>query len=1142
MTTKKTNLKKKAYAAVMSLIMASASSIIYTPTAQAAGTPEGTIIGNQATATYKDAGNNSFTSTSNLVTTIITAVYSFVLTPDSTNRGTDASAQLTPGQEQNSTAGNIVYFPYTLVNNSNTEDDYNLVAIKGSATTAGLDPQNLEVYIDANGNGFIDVGDSRIINGVATVSNNGTPLNFEDDITLFTPGATLGTVSNVPADGVVKLIVKYQVPSGALDGNNISIDLRARSTSVSDNSAQADSDAQDPNNRIDSRNYSKVNISNDAVIAVTKAVDKATANPGDDLEYTFTITNTGNQTAKNIRLIDVIPKNITDGRITDFVVGQQTASEGTFSFADNAPANPDPDSDFDYTPTATATDANVNFIKYDLASLDAGNTRTVKFKVRIRSVLSEAKAGIIPNNGAVAYDNTVTYGGPGDTTPNVKSTTNTVNTEINKKVGTLITVRSDAFAPQTFTSLADIDTITDGDGVSDQDEATTDRTTQATAPSNSYVFFKQEVFNRGNAPDTFNITTASNTFPAGSVVNYYQLTDPTNPANNTSPLLDTNGDSLIDTGVIPAGSSKIVVARVFIPSNAAAGGTATVTATSTNGGTSIAAAAGYTLSDTTRDTVTTVQPPEANLENYIDAGTTERGFAQGANPNTAVRATASANGTTVSYPVTVENRGGSVDTFNLTGSLSGVNLPGAVLEFYPIDTKTRLSASAIAGATTVSVEETSGLLAGDKIVINGQTLTIATVSSISGPGNITFTSGTGLYEAASQFETVSEPSASPITSSTAIAAATPFTTLAAPAILGATSVTLTNASSVGVDDIIKIGNDYLTIASKVGNVVSFVNTQALTAPAILGTQVQEISYQEVLAVVNVPAGTPPIPTPTSNVTLTITSTNDNTKTDTVTNHLLIPDFRDFTLVANRSGTAAAGTVLFYDHILTNVGNSNGDFDLSIINDGLSPNFSYQLLDSVTNNPITATITNIAPGGTYKFKVKVTVPAGTPPTTVDNITVQAVQVSGSTKTNIDTTTVVAGFIQLTKTVRNTTILPAELANTSNTAIPGDILEYVIDYSNVGSDIAYDVILTDLIPANTTYVPNSLEFDPDGTSGAGGRVARTDAAGVTEAGNCSAERDAVDNSVKFFVGTGQTATTGGQVPSGGKGAIIFRVQVN
>jgi uncharacterized repeat protein (TIGR01451 family) len=96
------------------------------------------------------------------------------------------------------------------------------------------------------------------------------------------------------------------------------------------------------------------------------------------------------------------------------------------------------------------------------------------------------------------------------------------------------------------------------------------------------------------------------------------------------------------------------------------------------------------------------------------------------------------------------------------------------------------------------------------------------------------------------------------------------------------------------------------------------------------------------------------------------------------------------------------------------------------------------------------------------------------------------------------------------------------------IGGDEIEYTVTVRNVTGDPAIDFILTDPIPANTTYVPGSLVIDD---------LPRTDAAG-DDTGNF----DAAGNQVVFRLGTGATATTGGILAIGASSTIKFRVRVN
>ena len=73
----------------------------------------GTVIGNQATATYTDAGGTPRTATSNLVQTTVSQVKSFTLTAN----GARTAA-----------AGQTVYYPHTITNTGNGTDTYTLNA------------------------------------------------------------------------------------------------------------------------------------------------------------------------------------------------------------------------------------------------------------------------------------------------------------------------------------------------------------------------------------------------------------------------------------------------------------------------------------------------------------------------------------------------------------------------------------------------------------------------------------------------------------------------------------------------------------------------------------------------------------------------------------------------------------------------------------------------------------------------------------------------------------------------------------------------------------------------------------------------------------------------------------------------------
>ncbi|MFD7154615.1 LPXTG cell wall anchor domain-containing protein [Kribbella sp. NPDC059898] len=96
--------------------------------------------------------------------------------------------------------------------------------------------------------------------------------------------------------------------------------------------------------------------------------------------------------------------------------------------------------------------------------------------------------------------------------------------------------------------------------------------------------------------------------------------------------------------------------------------------------------------------------------------------------------------------------------------------------------------------------------------------------------------------------------------------------------------------------------------------------------------------------------------------------------------------------------------------------------------------------------------------------------------------------------------------------------------------GDTLEYTMSFSNTGDDAALRSAVRDELPANTTYVPGSLSI----VSGAGAG-AKTDGSGDDQA-------DYSGRTVRFRVGTGANATTGGRLAKDQSTTVRFRVTVD
>src|ERR1700761_4407355 len=165
---------------VISLTMASLALFGVTRHADAV-TAAGTVIGNQATATYLDSSGTVRTTTSNLVQTTVSQVKSFTLVANGAKFGAP---------------GATVYFPHTITNTGNGIDTYALNTLVAGGTVTET---NLTYYIDANGDGIPD-NSTPITTSPAL--NAGDQFNFvvAASVPAAATAGTTGTVTVPVAD------------------------------------------------------------------------------------------------------------------------------------------------------------------------------------------------------------------------------------------------------------------------------------------------------------------------------------------------------------------------------------------------------------------------------------------------------------------------------------------------------------------------------------------------------------------------------------------------------------------------------------------------------------------------------------------------------------------------------------------------------------------------------------------------------------------------------------------------------------------------------------------------------------------------------------------------------------------------------
>lgn len=202
-----------------------------------------------------------------------------------------------------------------------------------------------------------------------------------------------------------------------------------------------------------------------------------------------------------------------------------------------------------------------------------------------------------------------------------------------------------------------------------------------------------------------------------------------------------------------------------------------------------------------------------------------------------------------------------------------------------------------------------------------------------------------------------------------------------------------------------------------------------------------------------------------------------------------------TLAPIGAQTAQAGTTVFYPH--TFVAGSVGQVTFSttgLASPALAGWTQVLYLDSTCSGQFASSDTAISgaiaavANQLICILVKELVPSGAPPNAQNKVTVSAsFAYSGSAApaatvlTVTDTTTVVTtGATQFIKQVQNVTLSGA--FGTTNTALPGNTLQYQLVVTNEGSAPLSTIVVNDATPAFTTFVsaacPSSL---PAGLTG-------------------------------------------------------------
>ncbi len=262
---------------------------------------------------------------------------------------------------------------FTVTNDGNEVQDFSLAAAAATGTWGGatdnFDANNVEVYVDANGNG------------------------------VYEPGTDTATyIDELAVDASVTVFIVADIPLGQTDGDGALYDLVAQVAEggapasqgadiLSDDSGIADDPATvqivfaDAAGTADNANDGQ-HSSTDAYIVVSASLEVSKTSavisdpvngavnpkaiPGATVRYTITVTNNGGDDADNVEMVDDIPAN------TTFVAG--TLYLGAVQLTDGTAG--DDEGDYNLTNVGAVTVAVVTVAQ-------GGGSITVTFDVTI---------------------------------------------------------------------------------------------------------------------------------------------------------------------------------------------------------------------------------------------------------------------------------------------------------------------------------------------------------------------------------------------------------------------------------------------------------------------------------------------------------------------------------------------------------------------------------------------------------------------------------------------------------------------------------------------------------------------------------------------------------------------------------------
>lgn len=257
-------------------------------------------------------------------------------------------------------------------------------------------------------------------------------------------------------------------------------------------------------------NTDTATVTNQSALVVRKKFSQTTVANGDVVTVRLDYQNLGSTATGSVTLTDALDSSL---------VYQPNSGENW----NGATVNPNTGSN---DPAGINYSVTSNTVTAVLSSVAANTTGYVEFKVKV----NKTTAGAINNTVNFQYDH-----------------------DNNAATATISDLSNIAVL-----NVAPIYAVKINGSVSDVNNSTTVISTSVA--QGGQLTFNNYVWNTGNSTDRFNLISTASTFPTGSQIEFYR-------ADGVTPLLDSNGDGIPDTGLLSAGANLPIVVKVRLPSS-----------------------------------------------------------------------------------------------------------------------------------------------------------------------------------------------------------------------------------------------------------------------------------------------------------------------------------------------------------------------------------------------------------------------------------------------------------------------------------------------------------------------------------------------------------------------------------------------